>query len=411
MEAGALADLERAEAELRSYAAERGLELSDAAPWPGYQPPEQQSGPIRHAVWSLSGKLPGGAVGRLRHQAAFGQTMGIDVGLRHTIMICRMPETVGYVPMLCVRPAELGSGLYYWGGDQRPRESQEFESSELNRRFVVEIAKGQGQNWLWQLLSPALIDWLAHETPPDFGFKLETGVFTCEAPEWRGQGKPGGDVDPEHLDLLADCGGRVAGRLRNEVLEELGTGSASAPDSAQAYADWVAAPTHGRIIGTILKLAGADKPDESVASWGERHRMSPESPATFHARHSRLPLPGTATDVVTGPLPVGGFEGSAAWIKFSSPVDVESNYVAIAADVGRELEPAWVDAEEIGTAGFGDDLPAPALEAARAAGYGISAGGTSACVYLRGPGLGSWPRGAEIDAFLPRAAEIIATLR
>ena len=171
-------------------------------------------------------------------------------------MVARLPETVGYVPMLCVRPAELMSGLYYWGGDQRPRDDQRFESTELDRRYIVEIAKAQGQNWLWQLFSPALIDWIAHETPPDFGFKLETGVFTCECPQWRGQGRMDGEVDTEHLDLLVESSGKVASRIRDEVLEEIGTGSASSPDSAQAYVDWVSGPKHGKIIGAILKLAG-----------------------------------------------------------------------------------------------------------------------------------------------------------
>ena len=300
----AIEGLERSRAKLQEYADSRGLVLTSESPWPGYVPAEQQTGPVRHAIWSLAGKFPGGAVGRLRHQAVFGidDRHGRRKG-QHTIMVARLPETVGYVPMLCVRPAELMSGLYYWGGDQRPRDTQRFESTELDRRYIVEIAKAQGQNWLWQLFSPALIDWIAHETPPDFGFKLETGVFTCECPQWRGQGRMDGEVDTEHLDLLVECSGKVASRIRDEVLEEIGTGSASSPDSAQAYVDWVSGPKHGKIIGAIMKLVGAAGIDDSVNEWGAARGLEAESPATFHSRNITLPLPGAATDVVDGHAP------------------------------------------------------------------------------------------------------------
>jgi hypothetical protein len=407
---GALEGLQRSEAALRVYADEHGLTLSSEPPFPGAPPAEEQVGPVRHAVWSLAGELPGGAVGRLRHQAVYGDVLGIDVAGQHTIMVARMPESVGYVPILCMRPKSIDSGLYYWGGDQRPRDSQEFESAELKRRFVIDIARDQGQNWLWQLFSPALIDWLAHETPEDFGFKLETGVFTCEAPQWRGQARADGEVDPDYLDLISNAGGKVAGRIRDEVLEEVGTGSASAPDSAEAYANWVSTPAHGRIVGAILKLAGADKPDGSVVEWGARHGLEPESPATFHARHITLPLPGAANDVVSGTLPGSQLRGSVAWIAFSSPVDMEQNYVAVVAELGGRLPTAWVDAGEASVPGFGADVPAAALDAARAGGFGVATAGGSACAYIRGASPGSYPSGAEIDAFLSRAVEALKSL-
>lgn len=57
------------------------------------------------------------------------------------------------------------------------------------------------------MFSPTFIDWLAHETPPDFAFRLSSGSFVCEAPQWRGQHRVNGGVDVEHLDLLAGSGG------------------------------------------------------------------------------------------------------------------------------------------------------------------------------------------------------------
>ena len=162
--AGALEELAETERLLQEYADQRGLQLRPEYPWPGALPPAQQPGPIKHAMWALAGRFPGGATGRLRHQAMFGKQF-VDVGAQHTIMVCRIPESVGYVPMLCLRPKELASGLYYWGGDQRKRQSQVFESLELDRRYLVELAPGQSQQWLYQLFTPKFIDWLAHETP------------------------------------------------------------------------------------------------------------------------------------------------------------------------------------------------------------------------------------------------------
>jgi hypothetical protein len=407
--ADALEGLRRSEATLREYASEHGLALTSESPWPGYVPAEQQTGPIRHAIWSLSGRLPGGAVGRLRHQAVYGQTLGIDVAGQHTIMIARLPESVGYVPMLCVRPKEFGSGLYYWGGDDRPRDSQEFESTELSRRYVIDVAKGQGENWIWQLFSPSLINWIAHETPADFGFKLETGVYSCEVPQWRGQARADGEVDPEHLDLLAESGGKVAGRIRDEVVEEIGSGSASAPDSAEAYAEWVTGRKEGRIVGLLTKVLSAGM-DDSVKQWAEEHGMEAADAARFHSRHIRLPLPGAADDVVTGSLPGGDRKGSVAWIKFSSPVDVEQNYVGVVSDVAAQLDPVWLDAGEAAVPGYGDELPAAALEAIRAGGYGISSADGAASVYARGPAPGSWPKAVEIDPLIAAALEAFAAL-
>ena len=91
---------------------------------------------------------------------------------------------------------------------------------ELDRRYIVEVAKGQDHAWLRQLFPPSFIDWLASNTPVDFGFRLDGGIFTCECPQYRGQHRADGEVDFEHLDLLGGTGGRAASRIRDEVLEE-----------------------------------------------------------------------------------------------------------------------------------------------------------------------------------------------
>ncbi|MEO7197185.1 MAG: hypothetical protein ABIZ50_01795, partial [Solirubrobacterales bacterium] len=382
-DAEALEGLRRSEERLRAYAASRQLVLREEHPWPGYVPAALQPGPIKHAVWSLTGELPGGAVGRLRHQAVFGNTFGQDVAGQHTIMICRIPESVGYVPMLACRPDELMSGLYHWGGDQRPRQSQQFESVELERRYVVEVAGGQSQNWIFQLFSPTFIDWLAHSTPQDFGFKLDLGVFTCETPQWRGQAPSlTGEVEPESLDLLLENGGRVASRIRDEVLEEAPLlGEPGEIDSAEAYAEWANRPKHGRIIKALLWAARFVETDDGITKYASERGLETESPARFHARYIGLAMPGAATSVATGRLPAGGREGSLAWLSFSSDVDMEQEYIALATPSPAKLGSTWVDPADVGVPGVGTGISSTALQAAAEGGFGIATSARGVCVY------------------------------
>ncbi len=404
-EQAALDGLARTEDKLRQFAVERGMVVRTEQPWPGALPPSEQPGPIKHAIWSVSGVLPGGAVGRLRHQAVFGKTFGMKVDGQHTIMVCRLPETVGYVPMVCCRPDELMSGTYFWGGDRRPRAERKFESLELDRRYVVEVAKGQGENWLFQLFSPSFIDFLAHETPRDFGFKLDSGVFTCETPQWRGQ-PSGEEALLDNLELLATTGGRVAGRLRDEVLEEEGLGDA--PDSAPAHGDWAGGRKHGRLVGMLMKLASAAG-DDGIEGYASARGLEPLSAADFHSRHVRLPFPGTAQGAAAGVIPGTDRSGELAWIEYSSEVDMQRNYLAIVSTLSKPLPAAWVDTEDVGAEGVGGELPPRALELARAGGFGVSTAAGEACVYELLPGF-DWPDSAAIDAFAKRAADVVAAL-
>ena len=77
------------------------------------------------------------------------------------------------------------------------------------------------------------------------------------------------------------------------------------------------------------------------------------------------------------------------------------------AETAAELPTAWVDAEEIGIAGFGDEIAPAALERARAAGYGIATSGRTAIVYMRTSGT---TPGAVVDEFAERAGGIAALL-
>lgn len=406
-ESAALGGLERTESKLRAYAAKHGLTVRPELTWPGQPLPREQHGPVRFAAWSVAGRLPGGVAGRLRHQAVYGRTFGVEIAGQHTLMVCRIPESVGYLPMLSVRTEGLEPGLFYWAGDRRPREDVGgFESVELDRRYIVEVAAGQDHAWLRQLFPPSFIDWLASQTPVDFGFRLDGGVFTCECPQYRGQHRADGEVDEQHLDLLAGAGGRAASRIRDEVLEEADVSwGGTEPDSAAAHRARSGGRL-GRLLGAALKLAGAGV-DSSVADFGEQHGMQPKDAAEFHANHIRLPLPGTATDVLTGPLPGSGRRGDLAWLEFSSSVDMQRNYNAVVIERERDLPSLWVDADDVTVPGFGEGLAPAALQAAAAAGYGLSCSGRKVCVYSGGATAAmAPPSGAEVERFCARAAEL-----
>jgi len=404
----AIEGLERTQARLEDYAADRGLVVRPELIWPGQPLPHEQHGPIRHACWSVAGKLPGGVPGRLRHQAVYGKTFGMNIAMQHTVMVCRIPESVGYLPMLSVRAEGLEPELFYWANDRRPREDVGgFESMELDRRYIVEVAKGQDHAWLRQLFPPTFIDWLAANTPVDFGFRLDGGVFTCECPQYRGQHRADGEVDEEHLDLLAGAGGKAGSRIRDEVLEEADVSwGGTNPDSGTAHEARAKAPLGGRLMRLVSRLV--DIQDSSVRDFGREHGMEPKDTAEFHANHIRLPLPGTATDVLAGTLPGTDRRGELAWLKFSSMVDMESNYVAVVIEGSRELGTGWIDADDVTIPGFGESLPAGARELAQQSGFGISTHGRWACVYTKGNAPGSWP--SDIEGFIPRALAVVDAL-
>lgn len=398
----AMRDLERCEADLQGFADDRGLRLHPDPAFPGAQPPEEQIGPVKHAVWSLIGEMPGGAVARLRHQAIYGEMIGVDVAGHHTVMVTKLPQTVGLVPMLSLRPDEFGAGLFQWTGDGRARQEQSFESLELERRYLIEVAKGQDQTWLYRLFTPTLIDWLAASTPPDFAFRLSSGSFVCEAPQWRGQYRADGQVDFEHLDLLARSGGKVAGRIRDEVMEQVGLGDVPAARSGGANADWTGKKKRG-LLGLVSRvLAGSD---DSVREFTEANGFSRIDPSEFHMAHLELPLPAASDEAFEGSLQ-DGREVVLAWMEYENEIDGLRYYVAAISRIsgdGASTLGFWVDDEEILAAADGSGLDPELGRLAGEAGVGVSAGGGSACIYLTSDGWSGRIGGTEIDRMLEAA--------
>ncbi len=401
----AIEDLRKCEGDLRRYAEERGLTLRIDPAFPGAQPPDRQVGPVRHAVWSLVGEMPGGASARLRHQAVFGSMLGKEIAGHHTVMVARLPETVGLVPMLSVRPDGFAEGLFQWAGDGRDRQEQTFESIELDRRYLIEVAKGQDQQWLYRLFTPTLIDWLASSTPPDFAFRLSSGSFVCEVPQWRGQHRADGQVDFDHLDLLAGSGGKVAGRLRDEVMEQVGLGRVPDARSRAANSAWTGKKKKG-LRGLVSRaLAGRD---DSVELFTGPRGFTRADPSGFHMANLELPLPAAADEVFEGKL-ADGRPVTLAWMEYENEIDGLMYYVALISRLkgsgARDLA-FWLDDRELTASSDPDGIEPDLAQKARGAGLGLSAGGGSACVYLSSDGWGGRIKGVDIDRMLEAAPAI-----
>ena len=282
-------------------------------------------------------------------------------------MVCRIPESVGYLPMLSVRTEGLEPALFYWANDRRPREDVGgFESTELDRRYIVEVAKGQDHAWLRQMFPPSFIDWLASNTPVDFGFRLDNGVFTCECPQYRGQHRADGEVDEEHLDLLARSrgqgrqpdprrGARGGGRQLGRDQPRLGRGARGARKPAARRSP----DPHDH---EVRRGHGHERPGlRRQARHGAQDRPPSSTPTT-----SACPCPAPPRTSSRARCPGTDRQGELAWLKFSSMVDMEKNYIAIVVDTGRDLPSAWIDAEDVTIPGFGEGISERALELAKA---------------------------------------------
>lgn len=120
-------------------------------------------------------------------------------------------------------------------------ESVRLESAAFEREFDLLVLSGQDRGWTYELFSPALIAWLTDRAPGDLAFELNEGWLCVMQP-----GEPG---DPDAIEALCGAAAHLAGRLREEALEEeddpdLLTFAANTKrmDDAIAKVDWERPP-------------------------------------------------------------------------------------------------------------------------------------------------------------------------
>jgi hypothetical protein len=181
------------------------------------------------AEGTASGTLPGGIEGTLVHFTYVYTWNDSDNRTqsetrRFTLVVTRIPESIGFIPGLGF--AGPGSQLSANAGaeDMAPIH---LDSVKALKRWSAFAYKGTSESWLAQLLSPAMVEWLTR-CDEDFGFELAGGVLCA--------GRAGHLDEPRELEALCADAAHLATAIREESLEEVGTGGASEaardPDAA-----------------------------------------------------------------------------------------------------------------------------------------------------------------------------------
>jgi hypothetical protein len=203
---------------LSKWAAEHGLAFSQTVDLPS------QGATLAHSdsrvEGAATGKLPGGIDGSLVHFTyTYTWTDSDDhthtAVRKFTLAVTQVPESIGFLPYMGF--AGSGSELSPTAGSAEMTKLDLGDDKALDGAHACAY-KGSSQSWLTQLLSPALIDWLAR-SGEDWGFELANGVL-CS-------GRSGYLTDGKALDAICEDAAHIAGAIREESLEELDAGSAS----------------------------------------------------------------------------------------------------------------------------------------------------------------------------------------
>jgi hypothetical protein len=184
---------------------------------------------------TATGKLPGGIDGTLLHYTyTFTETDADDhtstVTRHFTLVVTRIPESIGFLPFFGFSGSSSNMSAAAAGSDMKAVDLPDAGSLKNASCYAY---KGTSESWLAQLLSPALLDWLAR-SEDDFGVELANGVFCAGRDSYLN--------DPAALTALCEDAARIATAIREESVEEVGTGGAEAeaakdPDAADPRMD------------------------------------------------------------------------------------------------------------------------------------------------------------------------------
>ena len=130
---------------------------------------------------------------------------------RFNVALVEIPTSTALVPRLfCVRSGRRTRDDEFYGFEARHSKLWT-ESTALNERYTISTSPYQDPNWMRQLFSPALVDYLASKPPADFSFELAYGALlgSVEADD------PGTDG----LAALCEATAHVAARIARECGE------------------------------------------------------------------------------------------------------------------------------------------------------------------------------------------------
>lgn len=337
------------------------------------------------------GELAPGLTGTLCHHSFSGG----EKARRSTVVLTAVPEGVAFARALACRdrdelkrvPAQLPAERW---------QPVVLESSAFERRYRLLALAGQDPVYVRELFTPALIDWLTHEVPAGFSFELNDGHLAVALPDHLARGEEAdrlcelaaevarriraeAEEEGEDGNLFDEAELRTAIEVG---LAEVGPGSAPESVAAGIAACRAAARRSPRVLlsgllwglaalvvfgGLGALLAGpvaavflglpaglaAFAVGRTIAAW--RHRWGPVSTSRlgleafvrgyaesrslrpgdrwrFHARHRGLPLPGTASHVLDGPLPEDGIEATFALLADDAEMRSRGSEIAYTAE-------------------------------------------------------------------------------
>jgi hypothetical protein len=247
---------------LAKFAASHGLTYAQRVDLP------PQGSTLTHSDGKVegaaTGTLPGGIEGSLIHFTyTYTYTDSDDhthtVTRRFTLAVTQVPESIGFLPYM---------GFSGSASDLSPMAgSAEMTKIDLgkDRGFKGASAcayKGTSQSWLTQLLSPALLDWLAR-SEDDWGFELANGVLCA--------GRSGYVTDPAALTTICEDAAHLAGAIRQESVEEVEGGDAQ----LDAAKDPDAADPKMEAALAKVKVDPPQHLDDAVPTFRSQVRSSP----------------------------------------------------------------------------------------------------------------------------------------
>ncbi|MFL5872394.1 MAG: hypothetical protein ACJ75T_02830 [Solirubrobacterales bacterium] len=186
-------------------AADRGLEQL-----PGFDPGpltpllvEAAGAGLRPALRGALGEAVAGTVGQLAYRR--------NKTFRFQVALTEVPAATAFAPrVFCIRRGRSTRDDEFYGFEARHSKLWT-ESTALNERYTISTSPFQDPNWLRQLFSPSLVDWLGIKAPADFSFELAYGALlgSIEADDPGAAG----------LAALCEATAHVATRVREECEE------------------------------------------------------------------------------------------------------------------------------------------------------------------------------------------------
>ncbi len=254
-----------ADSPLKEFAEAHGLAFAERIDLPKQGDLLSRDGKVEGTA---TGALPGDVPGTLAHFTYTYTWTDSDNHTHHevrrfTVVVTQLPESIGFMPYLGFSGAD--SKLSGVAGPLEEMRKLDLGNDQGLKDTSAYAFKGASENWTAQLLSPALVDWLAR-SDADFGFELGNGVLCVARNEYLNEGAK--------LETLCGDAAHLATAIREESLEDAATGGAEAdaakdPDAADPKMD------------AALSEVAVESPLDAAAARPEFAGHLRRSPGTF----------------------------------------------------------------------------------------------------------------------------------